>query len=93
MCIRDRHYIVFLVEEVLVDEAGERISPIEGEDAEISIPREVLDGLREGERVRMASFIFRNMSGLLPESLERADNNRLVVEYRREELSLYKYKL
>ena len=61
-----------------MDEVDQTISPIVGEDAEISIPREVLEGLGRGERVRMASFLFRNMSGLLPESLEVDDNNRLV---------------
>ena len=64
----------------MVDEVDQTISPIVGEDAQITIPREVLEGLGEGERVRMASFLFRNKSGLLPESLEGADNNRLVVE-------------
>ena len=70
-------YTVFLVEEVLLDEVDERLSPIEGEDAQISIPREVLEGLERGELVRMASFLFRNMSGLLPETLEGGNNNRL----------------
>ena len=67
-------YTVFLVEEVLVDEVDERLSPIEGEDAVISIPREVFGGLGREEQVRMASFLFRDMSGLLPENLERTDN-------------------
>ena len=67
-----------LVKEVLVNETDERIAPIEGELAEISIPREMLSGLRGNERVRMASFLFKNMSGLLPESLKEDENNRLV---------------
>ena len=66
--------LVFIVEEVLVGEADERLSPIEGEDAVISIPMEVFGGLGGEERVRMASFLFRNMSGLLPENLEGTDN-------------------
>ena len=61
--------------EVLVDKTTERMSPrIEGEFAEINVPREVLKGAKRGVRVRMASFIFRNMSGLLPEKLS-AENN------------------
>ena len=35
----------------------------------LSIPRKVLKGAERGSRVRMASVLFRNMSGLLPESL------------------------
>ena len=59
------------VEEMtLNDVSRERVSPIEGEIAEISIPiREVLADTGNEEKVRMATFVFRNMSGLLPESL------------------------
>ena len=59
------------VEEMtLNDVSRERVSPIEGEIAEISIPiREVLADAGNEEKVRMATFVFRNMSGLLPESL------------------------
>ena len=70
---------VFHVEEVSVDETAERISPIEGEIAELNIPREVLESAERGARIRMASFLFRNMSGLLPESLnDGAQNDTLV---------------
>lgn len=44
------------------------------EDAEIFISRSnVLQGTEQ--RVRMASLLFRNMSGLLPEMLEGRTNN------------------
>ena len=50
------------------------LSPIQGEDAEISIPiREVLAGLESGDEVRMAAFLFRNMSRLLPEKVDYED--------------------
>ena len=53
-------------------------SPINSENATIHVPvREVLSGSENGESVRMASLLFRNMSGLLPERLpEEADRNR-----------------
>lgn len=58
----------------------ESLSPIEGEDAEIRIPREVLANVRNGKQVRMASLLFRNKSGLLPARLEDDgnDNSRSV---------------
>ena len=57
------------------DVSGERISPIEGEIAEISIPiREVLAGVGNKQQTRMATILFRNMSGLLPESLVDVDD-------------------
>ena len=47
------------------------LSPIQGEDAEIIVPiREVLSGLEGGIEVRMAAFLFRNMSGLLPDRID-----------------------
>ena len=50
------------------------LAPIQGEDAEIIIPiREVLAGLESGEEIRMAALLFRNMSGLLPESIGYKD--------------------
>ena len=50
------------------------LSPIQGEDAEIIIPiREVLLGLKSGEGVRMATLLFRNMSGLLPDRIDYED--------------------
>ena len=49
-------------------QTGVEYSPIWGElDANIAIPiREVLSGVPSGEEVRMAVFLFRNMSELLP---------------------------
>ena len=66
---------VFHVEEVSLDDTAEKISPIEGEIAELNIPREVLESAERGASVRMASFLFRNMSGLLPESLNDGPEN------------------
>ena len=65
---------MFRVKDKLVDESLEKISPIEGESSQITVPRELLDGVRKGNRIRMASFLFRNMSGLLPERLNNSDN-------------------
>ena len=70
---------MFLVEVVsLNDTDDDMFSGVEEEEAEISIPREVLEGVGNGEPVRMASLLFRNMSGLLPERLEGSDNDGLV---------------
>ena len=66
--------IVFQIEEVLVNETDERISLIEGEKAEVSVPREVWSGLSESDRVRVAFLLFRNVSGLLPEHLPSEEN-------------------
>ena len=46
--------------------------------AEISIPSEVLASQEDGNPIRMASFLFRNMSGLLPQRLSSngAENDR-----------------
>lgn len=68
---------MFEVEEVsLNDIEDDTLSGVEAAEAEILIPREVLEG-SEGP-VRMASLLFRNKSGLLPERLEGNDNDRLV---------------
>ena len=56
----------------------DRISPIENEDAQIRIPREVLEAVGNGQPVRKASLLYRNMSGLLPERLEGDNNTRSV---------------
>ena len=70
---------MFLVEEIsLNDTDNDMLSGVEDEAAEISIPREVLEGLGNGEPIRMASLLFRNKSGLLPERLEGNDNDGLV---------------
>ena len=44
---------------------------VKEEGAAIRIPREVLEGIEDP--VRMASLLFRNKSGLLPERLEGND--------------------
>ena len=63
----------------MIDKIADRISPIEQESASISIPIEVLEGVTGGTPVRMASLLFRNMSGLLPEALNNgAQNDRYV---------------
>ena len=65
---------VILVQEVLVSNADEVITLIEEEAAGISIPREVFSSLKE-KRVRVASTLFRNMTGFLPESLKEETSN------------------
>ena len=76
---------MFHVDVVSLNETTvEMISPIEGEGAEISIPiREVLKGVEREEQVRMAAFLFRNTSGLLPNRLEGDDKmkNRYNIVY------------
>ena len=69
------HYI--RVEELSVNETSTAtLSPIREEDAEISIPIvEVLAGIESGAEVRMAAFLFRNMSGLLPERVDYDDRS------------------
>lgn len=68
--LQNNFHSVFHVVEVLAEVTAERIFPmINGESAKLSIPREVLKGAKSGARVRMASFLFRNMSGFLPERL------------------------
>lgn len=74
------HNPVFQVREIsLNDTDDDTFSGVEEEGAEIRIPREVLEGNSE-EPVRMASLLFRNMSGLLPERLKGNDNDGLVFE-------------
>ena len=70
----------FHIEEVMIDKNADMLSPIEDDSARISIPREVVEGTTtEGAPVRMASFLFRNMTGLLPESLSDEDQNDTYV--------------
>ena len=66
---------MFRVEELSANETGTAtLSPIQEEDAEVSIPiRKVLAGIESGAEVRMAAFLFRNMSGLLPERVDYDD--------------------
>ena len=67
---------VVQVAEISVNDVNETISFMPNEELDtvnvgISVPNEVISGLGEnGERVRMVSFLYRNMSGLLPETLE-----------------------
>ena len=70
---------VFHIEEVSLNDTTKRISPIEGEIAELNIPREVLESAERDTSIRMASFLFRNMSGLLPESLDDGTENDTYV--------------
>ena len=67
---------VFQVEEVSLNDTDlddVTFSGVEVEGAEIHIPREVLRG--NPNPVRMASLLFRNMSGLLPARLEGNNND------------------
>ena len=66
---------VLRVEEVSINSTNESISLIEGENARISIPREVIASAEGIESVRLVSFLYWNMSGLLPESLEGVEMN------------------
>ena len=68
---------VLFTDELLVKEIDDkRISPIEGEQAKISIPiGELLGGVGNETQIRIASLLFRNMSGLLPASLEEVDSD------------------
>ena len=59
------------------DTEDEFISGVSEERAKIRIPRLVLER-SDQDPVRMASLLFRNMSGLLPERLDRNESNRLV---------------
>ena len=63
---------VFHVEEI---ETANRVSPIEDERAKINIPREVLEGATGGAPIRLASFLFGNMTGLFPASLNENDTS------------------
>ena len=62
-----------------MDKIADRISPIEEQGTRISIPSEVLEGATGGAPVRMASLLFRNMSGLLPESLSDEAQNDMYM--------------
>ena len=67
---------MFQVEEISVndtDNDDDTFSGVEAEGAEIRIPREVLRGT--ANPVRMASLLFRNKSGLLPQRLEGNNND------------------
>ena len=59
------------------DIEDEFISGVSEERAKIRIPRIVLER-SDQDPVRMASLLFRNMSGLLPDRLEENENDRLV---------------
>ena len=69
---------VLFTEDLLVKETDDKgISPIQGERSKISVPiGEVLKGVENETQIRIASFLFRNMSGLLPASLEKAGSDQ-----------------
>ena len=69
------YLVVLRVEEASINSINESISLIEGENTRISIPREVIASIKGRESVRVVSFLYRNMSGLLPESLEGVEMN------------------
>lgn len=71
----DYYYIEYVIDDFLVGETAD-VSTVKGTSAEIAIPIEdIWKGLETGERVRIASFLFMNMTGLLPSSLEGAKDN------------------
>ena len=73
------HNPVFLVKEISSNDIEDEFIPgVEAAEAEISIPREVLER-SDQETVRMASLLFRNMSGLLPERLEGKNTDEYVA--------------
>lgn len=60
-----------LIREIFINETDERIPLIQDENAKRSIPREaLLSCAGEREQIRVASLLFRNMSGFLPDRLE-----------------------
>ena len=71
-----------LVKELTLNKTVDKIHslPVNSENATIHIPvREVLSSSENEDPVRMASLLFRNMSGFLPERLpEEPDINRSV---------------
>ena len=69
--LQNAHIIIdFHIEDILVNGTA-NISLVEGRFAKIDIPiNEVLEGLQIGTEVRVASFLFSNMSGLLPRRME-----------------------
>ena len=74
------HKPVFLVREISLSDIVDEFIPgvVDPEErARIRIPRVVLEG-SDQDPVRMASLLFRNMSGLLPERLEGNENDRSV---------------
>ena len=75
VCTLSTSFAVLRVEEVLISSTNERISLIEGENASISIPREVIANVEGRENIRVVSLLYQNMSGLLPESLEGVEVN------------------
>ena len=75
VCNLSTSLAVLRVKEVLLNSTNERISLIEGENASISIPREVIENIAGRESIRVVSVLYQNMSGLLPESLESVEVN------------------
>ena len=67
-----KHIDLLIKDDIFINDTVEKIPLIQAEEAQISISREVLTSCR-GKRevnVRVASLLYRNMSGLLPERLE-----------------------
>ena len=80
MCMVSPLHTDLLFKEVLANtttSSTDLITLIDDDAARISIPREVFRGLDEARPVRVASFLYRNMSGLLPQSLE--EDRKLVL--------------
>ena len=73
----------FLVRELTINNFSDadriHLSPIEDNSVRISIPKEVLKGVAAETPVRLASFLFRNLSGLLPESLRDEAQNDMYI--------------
>lgn len=60
----------------------DRQTPIKTDTAEISIPiGEIVGNTGDVKMIKVASYLFNNMSGLLPEGLNTVYNNRLVLSY------------
>ena len=74
------HNAVFLLEELSVNQillsSDGRHTPIKTDSAEISIPLgELAASTGNTEVIKVASFLFSNMSGLLPEGLSQEFSN------------------
>ena len=58
-----------MVQEVDVERTNKTLSLIDSKGSKITIPKEVFSFIEAQEKVRVASVLLRNMSGLLPPSL------------------------
>ena len=75
VCTLSTSFAVLRVEEVLINRTNGRISLIKGENASITIPREVIANVEGRESIQVVSILYQNMSGLLPESLDGVEVN------------------